>query len=77
MGSKMSKDKILHIDESLIIEKLKSDGDLREGDFFQDESNNFEVLDGDDLGFYQQATEYLLRIVQQKQIDKRCCRIFE
>jgi len=50
---------IIHIEKrNQIIEKLSSDGDQREDN--QGELECFEVYEGDDLGFYQQACEFLL-----------------
>ena len=40
-----------------ITDKMTTDGDLREGDFFSE--NEFECLSDDDLGFYQQSCAYL------------------
>ena len=51
---------IIHIaNEEQIIERLQKQGDLREDDG-SDYLVSFEVYSDDDLGFYQQATEFLL-----------------
>ena len=43
-----------------IIKKVECDGDVREGNDWCTEP--YEYLEGDDLGFYQQACKYLLNI---------------
>ncbi len=45
------------VDSNKIVEKLINDGDLRDGEHYED----YEVAEDDDLGFYQQACELLLK----------------
>lgn len=46
-----------------IIDRLSSDGDMREAHEF--DSIPYIVRSGDDLGFYQQACEFLLTQISQ------------
>ena len=46
----------------MIFDKLIADGDLRDGDH----DEHYEVNQDDNLGFYQQACEYLLTKILKK-----------
>lgn len=52
-----------------IIQKMSSDGDLREHEF--DVTERHVCCEGDDLGFYQQACEFLISMISQKS-EKKC-----
>ena len=57
------KPKIINITSiKQIIEKLQTDGDLREKEIHE----NYKVYEDDELGFYQQACEYLIKKIEKK-----------
>lgn len=64
-------DDIITIDSlEQITDKMSEDGDLRDGDYFNTES--FECLPDDDLGFYQQACAFLVSnvLIRLKNLEK-------
>lgn len=57
------KPKIINITSiKQIIEKLEADGDLRKKEI----QENYKIYEDDDLGFYQQACEYLIKKIENK-----------
>lgn len=54
----MEEPTIIEINETTIIEKLQRDGDLRANGIIEMEC--YEAEEGDDLGFYQKACDYLI-----------------